>query len=122
LYQETPISIRELWERKLTKEKSEKALRDRAEEGFLIYLRDEGRTSLYDMQLSLVRVNAARLCKRPRITWGLLKIAVGKLDEKNPALNESIIDLLNNNHSEGEASQAISETILSQLREDGHLN
>ncbi|MHB9075690.1 MAG: hypothetical protein ACYC6G_19470 [Desulfobaccales bacterium] len=121
LYQQKPISIRELWEQKLTREKSQNALRDRAEEGFLVYLRDEGRTSFYDLQLSVVRLNAARQCKRPKITWGLLKIAIGKLDSAKPELNEEIINLLNNNHTEKEAVQAISESIINQLRTDGHI-
>lgn len=122
MYQQTPISIRELWESKLTEEKSEKALRDRAEEGFLVFLREEGRTSLYDKQLSIVRVNAARVCKRSKITWGILKRAVGKLDSKNPTINDLIIDLLNNDHSEKQAVLKISEIYLNQLQEDGVLD
>jgi len=125
LYKQEEITIKELFEKKLTKENSIKALRTRADEKILAFigLKEDGRTRLYDKQLSVVRVNAARNCKNhePAITWGTFKRTHEVLDSKNPSLNNMVIDLLNKDNSEQKAVKQVEAVLLDHLRKNGHL-
>lgn len=103
MYQEIFISLNRLMDQKITREKSIKALRSRAHEGVLVFkgLDEDGRTRLYDKNLSLVRVLAARACKNenPRVTWLMLKNVFAHLDSNTYPLNQKIIRMLNDDNS-----------------------
>ena len=68
-YIEVPVSIHTLFDSEETDEPSERALRERQKEGFLFFIRYESSTQIYDKQLSVIKVKAARACKQPRIYW-----------------------------------------------------
>lgn len=126
MYKLEKIGIRDLFEQNLTNEKSKRALRARGKEGILVPagLGDDGRTQFFDKQLSIARVKAARKCKvdNTSVTWGTFKRTLGALDSKNPSLNNIIIDLLNNNHPEGEVRQKVIGFIIDYLRENRYIN
>lgn len=124
MYKQEEITIKELFEKKLAKENSIKALRARADEKNLVFigLKKDGRTRLYDKQLSIVRVNAARNCKnhKPAITWGTFKRTFEMLDSNNPSLNNMVINLLNKDNSEKKAIQQVEAMLVDHLRKNGH--
>ena len=125
MYKQEEITIKELFEKKLTKENSIKALRARADEKNLVFigLKEDGRTRLYNKQLSIVRVTAARNCKNhePAITWGTFKRTFEMLDSNNPSLNNIVIDLLNKDNSEQKAIQQVEAMLVNHLRKNGYL-
>ncbi len=126
MYQQKNITIRELLDNKFVDEKSERALRARADEGILVLidLGEDGRTRLYDKQLSIVRANAIRMSKKkhPKITWGTFQRILQRLDKENPTLNETIIGLLNNGGPEKNITHNVEEIINKYLQEEGHLD
>jgi len=126
MYKKKDITLKELFKQGHTGENSLKALRSRANEGILIYtgIANDGRTRLYDKQLSIVRSKAARQCKNnhPQPYWSHFKRAFMKLDELNPSLNNLIINLLNKQRSENQAIIKILEYVCNQLRSDGHID
>jgi len=115
LYQKEEITIPELFQQRLTKERSVKALRARAKEGILVFIREDGRTQLFDRQLSVIRVLAARKCKGIGITWGKLSRVFKDLDDGNPSLNEQIIEWLNSGLLQNEVIEKTKEIIKKEL-------
>src|SRR6266545_3009262 len=88
------VTIRELFGKGLTREPSEKALRERALQGILEFVESVGNTHYYDLILSTIRANAARACKRPGVRWADIASALGK----TALTNAGIKDLLNEGH------------------------
>ena len=125
MYKKEGVTISELFKQGLTKERSEKALRARATEGILVSmgLGEDGRSVLYDKQLTVARAIAARNCKNTHtsVKWGTFKRTLKRLDTTNPSLNETIIGLYSNGNSQSEAIEKVEGHILNQLRTDGHL-
>jgi single-stranded DNA-specific DHH superfamily exonuclease len=126
LYKLEKISIRELFEQKLTDEKSIKALRSRVKENILVYvdMDDDGRTRLYDKHLSSIRAKSARRLKKsnPQVNWSVFKRVFERLDKKNPGLNENTIASLNNGSTKEDAIKFAMEMVTDRLLRDGHEN
>lgn len=125
MYQGTLVSLNSLIDQKITREKSIKALRSRAQEGVLVFkgLDDDGRTRLYDKNLSVVRVLAARACKNenPRVTWGVLQNIFSDLDSYNHSLNQKIIRMLNDDNSMIACVSEVKELLIENLKAHGLL-
>lgn len=126
MYQRENITLKQLFEQRLTKEKSLRALRARAEEEILVpigELASDGITRYYDKQLSVIRVITARDCKNkyPKIAWRVIAQTYEKLDSRNHRLNDKIIELLNKDQPEGDVIHIIEEVIINQLSEGKHL-
>lgn len=125
MYQLKEISLRELFEKGITREQSVKALRSRANERIVVFtnLDVDGRTRLYDEQLSMIRAITARKIKNsnPKISWGLIQRTFEKLDNFNFGLNEKIIELLNNNSNIEEVFKSVEKIMLESLHENGHI-
>lgn len=83
-YELETVSIRQLFESSQTREPSENALRERANRGILVFVESVGNTNYYDRQLSVIRVNAARACKRPGVKWSHIANCVARRDLATP--------------------------------------
>lgn len=115
MYQREEITIPEVFQQKLTEERSVKALRARAKEGILVFVREDGRSQLFDRQLSVIRVVAARKCKGIGITWGTLSRVFKHLDNSNPSLNEKIVKWLNEGLSEDKVIKRVKKDIKKEI-------
>lgn len=126
LYKREEISIKDLFDLKFTDEKSMKALRGRVNDNVLVYVDTaaDGRTRLYDKQLSSIRAKAARRLKRtnPQVTWGTFKRVFERLDKKKPSLNQKTIKSLENGTSDEEAVKYVVNVIVDRFHQDGHEN
>ncbi len=101
------VTIRDLFEKRVTREPSEKALRERALQGILEFVESIGNTHYYDLMLSTVRANAARACKRPGVQWADIASALGKATLTNAAIK----DLLNEGRSFKEIESSLAQEI-----------
>lgn len=111
-YQEKRTTLQKLFESKRTKEPSVNALRERAQEGVLVYLENNGPTQYYDEELSVIRVNAARICKKPRVFWKDIRRIFKELDRD---INSLIIKNLNSGVPEQTVMDMISKLIKNKL-------
>lgn len=75
-YREKLVPVKEIFKSGRTKEPSIKALYKRAQESALVFVENDGATRLYDKQLSIILVNAARECRQPGVTWGHIRNAI----------------------------------------------
>ena len=89
-----------------------KALRQRALDGILVYLKSNGPTQFFDRQLSEIWHRAARSCKKPGLTWRNIARAFREADASD-AINPSIIKSLNSRIPE----QVIAKTIAGLINE-----
>lgn len=111
-YQAVKITVKELFEGKLTQEPSEKALRDRARQRILVFLETNGAKQLYDRDLSSIRVVAARQCRRPGNKWKDISGVFKELDVSDK-INKLIIENLNS----GLSKEAIVAKVKSLIEE-----
>ena len=110
-YIEKPVSIQELYDSKKTGEPSIRALRSRAQEGILVYVRSQGNEHLYDETLSVIRARAARECKRPGVRWKDIKRELPYIS----ITNDKIKELLNSGVSEEKIIQMLRDELNSRL-------
>lgn len=94
-------------------EKSIKALRSRATEGVLHFVKSDGARHLYDKQLSIVRCQAGRACKRPGSTWSDIAPIFRK---QGAAINNLIVERLNAGDSEADAVILIQSFVSNQIQ------
>ncbi len=109
-HQVVKATIQGIFESGRTREPSVKALRARAREDIFVYLESNGPTQYYDRELSVIRANAARTCKRPGIRWKDIVRAVRDLDTLG-RINPLIIESLQNGGSEKEAEARVTHLI-----------
>ncbi len=100
-YTEKKVTIKELFESGKTRELSIKALRSRAEEGVLVFVETKGNINYYDESISIIRVLAARKCKRPGIRWKDISKAYTNSDFEK----EKIVHLFNQGKTEADIIQ-----------------
>lgn len=113
-YQVVKVTVQELFDSRRTREPSVKALRTRAQEGILVYLESNGPMQYYDRELSVIRVNAARACKRPGIQWKGIGRAIRDLDDSR-GIDPLIIETLENGGSTKEAEAQIARVIQDRI-------
>lgn len=90
------------------------ALRVRAIGGILVFVESRGRNYLYDEQLSIIRVNAARANKRPGVSWKEIENTMKRLD-LDGHLNRYIKEQLNRGGTEAQVTRAVQEMIQNEL-------
>jgi hypothetical protein len=114
VYQVVKVTIQELFDSGRTREPSVKALRTRARESILVYLESNGPIQYYDRELSVIRVNASRTCKRPGVQWKGIGKAIRDLDALD-GINPLIIETLENGGSAKEAEAQTARVIRERM-------
>lgn len=110
-YIERLVSVQELYGSEKTAEPSLRALRTRAEEEILVFVKSSGNEYLYDEMLSIIRVRAARQCKRPRIRWR----DISKELKHVSLTNDRIKELLGNETPEEKVIEMLKNELYSRL-------
>lgn len=95
------------------KQRSIFALREKARDGLLVYIENNGAVQFFDQDLSIVRENAASKCKRPGVTWKRILIAINALDRRD--INSQIIRVLNTTNSTSEATKFLVDKIKEEI-------
>lgn len=96
-YTKKLITLTDLYQSGRTREPSLKALRARVDDKVPVFV-EEHSAHYFDEELSVIRLQAARKCKIPKIKWSHIKRAFEALDQRE--LNTSIIERLNEVTSE----------------------
>lgn len=94
-------------------EPSYNALRARAGDGILVFIRANGASQYFDKLLSLIRCKSARSVKGPGITWGKIARAFKTLDAQD--INGTIIARLNAGETIDDLIRFVQESIRREL-------
>ena len=112
-YEVKLVTLQELYESGRTREPSLKALRARVDDQIPVFV-EERSAHYFDEELSVIRLQAARKCKRPKVKWHDLQKAFEALDRDE--LNSSIIERLTGEASEREVVEWVVSLIQGKLR------
>jgi hypothetical protein len=114
-YQLQKVTLEQLFRSGRIREPSLSVLRARVRGGIVVFVESSGRSFLYDQQLSIIRVNAARAAKKPGVFWREIERVIQILDSHHH-LNEQIKKQLDAGRTEQEVTEAVQEIIEKQLQ------
>jgi hypothetical protein len=111
-YELREVTLEDLFNSRKTKEKSLKSLRALAEEEIISPVKNQDGKDYYDEIVSRVRVNAARLCKRPQVFWKEIRRAMKNIE----SLDQNIINDLTSGKSEKDVIKDVAAKIRTNVR------
>ena len=113
-YKENKVTLQELYNTGDTKERSLNALGNRGRQGILAFAGHgtDGKTLLFDEQLSVVRLRVARELKGPGKTWKVVSGVINRSD----SINDEIKKEINEYHEIKKPIQIITKKIRDELK------